>query len=211
MEFSQVRTRSPIGVPSILTLCYRFIECDRNSSYPIPRDLSPVEQDIRKAIIKSALKPSVIRYMGNPHECAFRLQQELFPTATVMRFIDDPFAQNLASVFPSKSTKAGENSNDLFLRMVPPIRSAHHGHLPATASTVRAIEYLKKGFEFRDLNSLPHRQIQSTIRVRTNDGLNYYRESCETYDVENGAMQSLLASKFLVRLLFRLARQFWWH
>jgi hypothetical protein len=206
MEFSQVRIRSLVNVRLKLILSCRFIECDRNSSYPIPRDLPAPEQDVRKAIIKSALQPSVLRYMGTPHECAFRLQQELFPTATVMRFIYDPFAQDLASVFPSKSTKAGENSLDLFLRMVSPVRPSHHGHLPATASTIRAIEYLKKGFEFRDLNSLPDRQIQSTVRVRTNDGLNYYRESFERYDVENGAMQSLLASKFLVRLLYRLAR-----
>lgn len=180
MDISQVRTPFPICLPSRLTFCCRFIECDRNSSYPIPRDLSVVEQDVRKAIIKSALKPTVIRYMGAPHECAFRLQQELFPTATVMRFIDDPFAQNLASVFPSKSIKAGENSLDLFSRMVPPIRDTHLS--PATSSTVRAIEYLKKGFEFRDLNSLPDRQIQSTLRVRTNDGLNFYREYWEKYE-----------------------------
>lgn len=133
--------------------------------------------------------------MGRPHECAFRLQQELFPSVTVMRFIHDPLARDLASVFPSKSTKAGESALELYSRMVPVI----YGRGTAISPSIIVIEALKKGFEFRDLQNLPDRQIQSSVRVKANDGLRYYRESFERFDTEHTSMQSSL-SKYIVRM-----------
>lgn len=136
--------------------------------------------------------------MGAPHECAFRLQQELFPFTTVMRFIYDPFERNLVTVFPSKNTKGGETATDLMLRLVPV--SPYGRHVPSSVPHIRVIEYLKKGFEFRDLDSLPERQIQSSVRIKAQDGFRFYREAFERYTPNDGALQRLLTPFYIVRL-----------
>lgn len=127
-----------------------------------------------------------------------------FPSVTVMRFIHDPLARDLASVFTYKSTKGGESALELYSRMVPVI----YGRGTATLSSIRVIEALKKGFEFRDLQNLPDRQIQSSVRIKANDGLRYYRESFERFDTEHASMQSSL-SKYIVRMFLR-SGDWWW-
>lgn len=177
----------------------RYIECSRSSPYPILRHLPADIQEAQKATIRRLLKPTVIRYLGVPHECVFRLQKELFPSARIIRCLYDPFAQNLSSVFGSTSTKVGETAFQLFHRMVPYTERMYYDDPPRPRSGIKVIEYQKKGFEWRDLNALPDRQIQSTVQIKASGGFRVYRENWERYDGQAQPLQYLLTNKYLVR------------
>jgi hypothetical protein len=138
--------------------------------------------------------------MGIPHECVFRLQKELFPSARIIRCLYDPSSQDLSSMFGSTSTKVGETAFGLFQRMVPYGGPVYYDDPPRESSGIRVIEYQKKGFEFRDLNLLPGRQIQSSIQIKASGGLKVYREHYERYDKSGESMQYLVANRYLVRI-----------
>lgn len=176
----------------------RYIECNRGSLYPILRHLPADIQETQKANIRRLLKPTVIRYLGVPHECVFRLQKELFPSVRIIRCLYDPFSQNLSSVFSSTSTKPGETAFQLFHRMVPYTPMTYYDDPPRPRGGIKVIEYQKRGFEWRDLDKMPERQIQSVVQIRAEPGLRVYRENWERYDSQAQSMQYLLTNKYLV-------------
>lgn len=182
----------------------RYVECNRGSPYPILRHLAVDVQLAQKNDIQRALKPTVIRYMGIPHECVFRLQKELFPSARIIRCLYDPFSQDLSSVFGSTSTKVGETAFGLFQRMVPYDGPFYYDDPPRPKTGIKVIEYQKKGFESRDLNLLPDRQIQSSIRIKASGGIKVYREHWERYDKQADSLQYLVANRYLVRLVLSM-------
>lgn len=185
-----------------LTIPSRYIECQRSSRHPIIRTLPNHTQIEQKELIKRKLKPTVLLFKSEPHESAFALCTELFPTIKVIRFLPDPNSQDLDCVHASTSARTGESYLELVNRKVPHVRRArdytyYDPHV--LAPQIKVVEYLKKGFEYQDLNSLPARQIQSSIRVKGSTDLDFYVEDWKRYSEGNGYMPYLLSSRYMVR------------
>lgn len=181
----------------------RYIECHKSSPYPINRTLPSHTQAQQKEAIKKNLKPTVLLYKSEPHESAFALCTELFPTIKVIRFLPDPQSQQLDVVHASTSTKVGETVLELINRKVPYVRPPAPGYPDyyygtGTAPKIKVVEFLKKGFEYQDLSALPLRQIQSSIRVKGSGGLDCYFEDWKDYGESAEAMPYVLSKRYMV-------------
>lgn len=145
-------------------------------------------------MIKSKLKPTVIRFLGQPHESAIQLQTTLFPTVKVIRFIEDPLSSNLDQVFVPGY--AEEKALALIKRRFSKYgdgrcsdygQSHYHYNRPAV-QPLKIVEYQKKGVEHHDLKCLDVNRIQSSVEARTwRDECFFYLEDWENYEPQQSS------------------------
>lgn len=203
MESSRVRLMRISACGSGTDPLCRYIECHSKSSHPINRYLPEHIQAQQKEAIKKNLKPTVLLYKSEPHEAAFALCAELFPSIKAIRFLPDPQSQHLDVVHASTSTVVGESVLDLINRKVPYFRPSAPGYpdyyyATGTAPKIKVVEILKKGFEYQDLSSLGLGKVQSSIRVKGSAGLDFYSEDWKQYPDGGEAMPYTLSKRYLV-------------
>ncbi|KAJ9093899.1 hypothetical protein QFC21_006272 [Naganishia friedmannii] len=179
-RWSQVR-QVHVGIPVKNTF----------SAYPINPSLSAEKKKEQLDLIKNQLKPSVIRFVGQPHESAFQLQSTLFPTVKVIRFLEDPLSSSLDHVFiPGVvEEKALALINRKCSKAVGEGCTSYCSHYyPPATQPLKIVEYQKKGVEYHDLKCLDDNRIQSSIEARTaRDEYCIYMEDWEDYGVQQNS------------------------